>query len=211
MQLIGLNGFMESGKNTLADLMALEADLHGETLMQKGFAHKLKQAAATALGFEGTLEECVAYCDHLKEHGWIHIPYDTPEGDTEDSLSFRTYLQLFGTEVGRKLFGDSFWVDQVVPMDELAFAQVWDTGVDDIFATPPDWGVITDCRFPNEATRILDAGGMVVEIIRPGQQEGAHDSEKRLPPELVTCVIHNDGDLLALRRKGYKLMESLRG
>jgi hypothetical protein len=57
----------------------------------------------------------------------------------------------------------------------------------------------TDLRYPNEAQRILDLGGEVWEIIRPGLSSDGHASETPLPRELVSRRIRNDGHLLNLR------------
>lgn len=67
---------------------------------------------------------------------------------------FQSVVKL-GTEWGRALFGEAFWVN-------LAYAKVADV---------LDHGgrvVIDDCRFRNEAEALRGVGGTIVRISRPG-------------------------------------------
>jgi hypothetical protein len=60
-------------------------------------------------------------------------------------------MQRLGTEVGREMFGDDFWVE---------------TALDRI----PDGSkvVFSDARYPNEADAIRDLGGKIYRIEREG-------------------------------------------
>ncbi len=173
-----------------------------ETSTQVGFADKLKLAAARALGFTGDLEECIALMDEAKEC-WDIVLADN--GREFKTLSGRKYLQRFGTEVGRDVFGKDFWVDQVLPKP-TNYGSVdngWH-GWRRTMARYPgiDHLLIPDCRFPNEAQRVKALGGKVVEVIRPQlfeRGEDTHVSETPLPRELVDVTIINDGDLDLLR------------
>ncbi len=72
-------------------------------------------------------------------------------------------MQTLGTEWGRNLIGDNFWV-------ELAMSK----------ALSSQRAVITDVRFPNEVEAVQNHGGVVVGIsadwIVP--VEGEHESER---------------------------------
>lgn len=91
----------------------------------------------------------------------------------------REWLQRMGTEVGREMFGEDIWVDQ-------AFKQV----------EPDQRFVFTDVRFPNEARRIKEHGGIMWRINR--HNHGAvndHISEHAMDNFMFDHVIYNDGSL----------------
>jgi hypothetical protein len=77
--------------------------------------------------------------DLVDEYGW-----DVAKANPE----VRRLLQVFGTEVGRKQFGENFWVQQ-------AFDKIEGNKI-----------VFSDVRFPNEILAIKRAGGIVVRIRR---------------------------------------------
>lgn len=204
--LIGINGFKRSGKGeTGRAVQDLMGDRRYETTTLLGFADKLKIIAAKALGYTDlTDQECVELMDRCKETWLFTIdeivevqpnPFPIRNYQHIHRLSGRQYLQWFGTEA-RKVFGDDFWVDQVLPLPEgihvyvNGWQQEW-YGTSHV--------AFTDLRFPNEAQRILDLGGEVWEVLRPGTNSDGHDSELVLPRELVTRQIHNSGDLMNLR------------
>lgn len=56
--------------------------------------------------------------------------------------------------------------------------------------------VITDVRFENEAIRIKELGGYIVEINRPNFfNNDSHISEERLPDDLISYIINNNASL----------------
>jgi hypothetical protein len=90
--------------------------------------------------------------------GWDVLKSDCPE--------VRKLLQRMGTEVGRDMFGDSFWVDQ-------AFKRIPEGSI----------VVFSDVRYQNEADAIKQNGGEVWRIERPGvnaanDHTSEHDLEK---------------------------------
>jgi hypothetical protein len=103
------------------------------------------------------------------------------------------------------VFGDSFWVDQVLPDGSAAFQHVWETvgrnteGARNTGVLPAI-GVITDVRYPNEAFKVLQNGGEVWEVVRPGLVSDGHITEQPLDRALVTQTITNDGTLEDLAR-----------
>lgn len=91
-------------------------------------------------------------------------------------VTARQMMQTVGTEWGRRMVHGDLWLRSL-------FMRI-----------PAEGAVISDCRFPNEAQAILDRGGMVIQLSRPGTGEGdAHASELPLPPELVSVRLVNDG------------------
>lgn len=105
--------------------------------------------------------------------------------------SVRKFLQEEGTERGRDVYGEDYWVNQC--------EEDWQ-GYDKVAAK--------DVRFPNEGQRIHDRGGQIWEIRRPGFDNGLgenqkHRSETEMSKIPVDVVIENDGTLEDLRYKVY--------
>ncbi|MDQ2740275.1 MAG: hypothetical protein M3Y35_17045 [Actinomycetota bacterium] len=171
--LIGLNGFAGSGKDTVAAIACREFGFR-----QYAFANKLKEMAVS--DHDIVLSNGKLLSDVVREHGWEYAKWN-PETGPET----RVHLQDLG---GRKReeHGESFWVDQVAKLIEL-------DGVRD--------AVISDVRYPDEAAWVLDRGGMVVEVRRPGVEPvNDHATERRLPAHLVSVELDNCGttdDLIA--------------
>lgn len=87
----------------------------------------------------------------------------------------RHMMQTVGTEWGRNMIHPELWILSM-------FARMPDTG-----------GVTSDVRFPNEAQQILDRGGVVLRVNRPGYTSDGHASEIAIPDHLVTAELHNIG------------------
>lgn len=168
--LIGLSGYARSGKDTVAGILLQQG------WQRHAFADKLKLAVLTLNplinpgGFERVAEI---------------IRNEGPEFAKDNYEEYRRLLQVFGTEVGRNLFGENFWVEQAlreVREDEKA--------------------VFTDCRFPNEAQAIKDRGGEVWRIVRPGfGPVNNHPSETSLDEWEFDCYVYNDSDTRDLSEK----------
>lgn len=213
--LIGLNGKKGSGKNTVGEFIKdwVQEDLGTEAQLQ-GFADRLKLSFARIFVPDCTLEEALLFCDTIKNQG--SIKHDTIFKDNglfdrfgkRNVISGREALQNYGTEAHRQVFGDSFWVDQILPRgggdhgEHIRWSSKWD---DDI-----THAIITDVRFPNEAERIRELGGKVYEVVRPSLDgpEDTHASETPLPRQLVDAQIINDGTLEDLREKTIERMDA---
>ena len=75
-------------------------------------------------------------------------------------MSAREFLQFFGTDVCRKIYED-----------------VWQARLmNDIAREGSLLAVIDDCRFPNEAEAVQEAGGRIIKLTR-GNHKDAHASE----------------------------------
>ena len=75
-------------------------------------------------------------------------------------MSAREFLQFFGTDVCRKIYED-----------------VWQSRLmNDIAREGSLLAVIDDCRFPNEAEAVQEAGGRIIKLTR-GNHKDAHASE----------------------------------
>jgi hypothetical protein len=98
----------------------------------------------------------------------------------------RRLLQLLGTEIGRKCFRESFWIDKW-----------WDAvGAFEAETRMPLLVISDDVRFDNEAEAIRSMGGLVVELTGRGGLKGdtaAHKSEQGINPKLIDVRIDNSG------------------
>lgn len=230
--LIGLNGVARSGKDTTADMIEKWCDVHGFTVARHGFADKLKESAAHALG---VFEEEIVFCNKLKgdyERGVIAVHMATPgtgPNKTVASITGREFLQYYGTEAHRDVFGSDFWVDALLPggLDGIEMWEPvenarpawfknfkWQNSEGTTGGNPADVCLITDCRFDNEAGRIMDLGGEIWRIERDGSGAGSagkegHASEQLLPGELISLIIDNNGSLSDLGESVENAMEEV--
>ena len=192
--LIGLKGYKNTGKDTVADYL-----VHRHDFTKIAFATKLKQAVAAL--FDIPLESVDLYKQNhgntidLVEVG-LNIQKPEPlELPAEYIFTWHEFLQRFGTEMGREVFGEDFWVDQLI--NDLPIRKEWKTALSYNLVVDGNY-VISDCRFENEAKRIRQLGGYVVEIIRPGFEPDGNSSEEPLPANLIDKQILNNDDLRTL-------------
>ena len=182
--IVGITGKRLSGKDTAGKYLV---EKYGFTRI--GNADKMKDGVAALWGI--TREEVDEFKDnrggsldrvevHLDVGGTIRYTYGWVE-----------FLQRFGTEMGRDTWGKDTWVNMAFPlpslMDELEIAI---HGIENI--------VVTDLRFENEAQRILDLGGTIIQLLRPSvidSENDSHESEAGLPPDLIEYVIENTSTL----------------
>lgn len=145
--IIGVCGFIGSGKDTVADYLT---NFHG--FRRESFANSLKDAVAHVFGWDRTmLEGRTKQAREWREQvdPWWAQRLDMP------NLTPRWVLQYWGTEVCRKSFHDDIWI--------AALENKLRNSKDDI--------VISDCRFPNEIKSIKDAGGIVIRVVRGPEPE----------------------------------------
>jgi hypothetical protein len=140
--IIGVCGFIGSGKDTIADYLT---NFHG--FRRESFANSLKDAVSQVFGWDRTmLEGRTKQAREWREQvdPWWAERLNMP------NLTPRLMLQLWGTEVCRKGFHDDIWI--------ASLENKLRNSTDDI--------VISDCRFPNEIKSIKEAGGIIVWVKR---------------------------------------------
>ena len=172
--IIGLVGYIGSGKGTVGDILVRN---HGYTKF--AFADALKDAVATIFTWpRGLLEGDSNASRAFRERTdvwWSHkLGYEvTP----------RLILQKFGTEACRNGIADNIWI---------AALEKRIHGYEDV--------VISDCRFPNEINFIRSAGGVIVRVKRgddpsPEELSKMHISETAWNNYNPDFVIHNEGSV----------------
>jgi hypothetical protein len=174
--IIGLSGYAQSGKDTVAELLCLNYGFK-----RISFALPMRDAIYTLNPY---VEGGNRVVDLVDEYGW-----DVAKANPE----VRRLLQVFGTEVGRNLFGENFWIDQAFKRAE-EYERV----------------VFSDVRFPNEATAIQAKGGDVWRINRHNHAPvNGHKSEHAMDNFMFKQVIYNDGSLDDLSDEVFMLAKQI--
>jgi hypothetical protein len=140
--LIGVVGFMGSGKDTVADILTE----HG--FVKDSFAKTLKDAASVLFGWDREMLDGTT----TLSRSWREQPdlfWAKETGDPQ--FTPRLALQLLGTEAIRDTFAQDFWVATAVKR--------WKE------RGQPNT-IITDCRFPNEINAIRKNGGRIIHVHR---------------------------------------------
>lgn len=152
-RVVALTGAAGSGKSTAADYLIRH---HGYERVK--FAGPLKDMCRAI----GLTEDHIE--GHLKE-----VPCDMLCGKTPRHL-----MQALGTELGRNLIGEDFWIR--LWLHRVAAAKRV---------------VVDDCRFPNEAAAVRSLGGVIIKLEGRGGIAGGHESEKGCGT--WDGVVENDG------------------
>jgi len=174
--IIGLSGYAQSGKDTVAELLCLNYGFK-----RISFALPMRDAIYT---LNPVVEGGNRVADLVNEYGW-----DVAKANPE----VRRLLQVFGTEVGRNLFGERFWIDQAFKRAE-EYQRV----------------VFSDVRFPNEAKAILQRSGDVWRINRHNHTPvNGHTSEHAMDMFMFKHVIYNDGTIDDLSNDVFMLAKQL--
>ena len=139
--IIGVCGFIGSGKDTIADYLV---NIH--QFRRESFANSLKDAIAHVFSWDRDMLE--GRTRQSREWREQADPWWSDRLGME--ITPRWILQYWGTEVCRKGFHDNIWIASLE--NKLRNSK------DDI--------VISDCRFPNEIKSIQNAGGIVIRVVR---------------------------------------------
>ena len=140
--IIGICGFIGSGKDTVADYL-----VNFHEFRRESFASTLKDAVASVFGWdrtmlEGRTKEAREWREQVDP--WWAAKLDMP------TLTPRWVLQYWGTEVCRKAFHDDIWI----------------ASLENKLRNSRDNIVISDCRFPNEIESLKRAGGNIIWVQR---------------------------------------------
>lgn len=140
--IVGVCGFIGSGKDTVADYL-----VNFHEFRRESFASTLKDSVAAVFGWDRTLlEGRTAEAREWREQvdPWWAERLAMP------TLTPRWVLQYWGTEVCRRSFHDDIWI----------------SSLENKLRNSKDHIVVSDCRFPNEIKSIKEAGGLILLVQR---------------------------------------------
>jgi hypothetical protein len=179
MSVIGLLGWIGSGKGTVSDFLVNEYGY-----VKLSWADSVKDATAAVFRWprnllEGDTEESRVFRERA-------CPFWTER--FERPFTPREAMQKMGTEAGRNVFSEDLWLFTVeMRMKEYP----WNTKF-----------VIPDTRFPNEIAMIHEMGGKVAWVKRG-------ESGLELPPWYDDALRHNMSESTSLmQNKWPKVHES---
>jgi hypothetical protein len=208
--IIGFTGEAQAGKDTAASLLTGKfgfrriafADTMREMLYRLNPIVVLEQSRVIRWVLEDRL-------DYRKTEGRQAVGYDSDENvgfirladlidaagwDTaKEAPEVRQLMQRMGTEAGRDLFGENFWVDftfKKIKAEDHAVA-------------------FTDVRFDNEAEEIVANGGHVIKIVSDRTTKldtPKHSSENGISPHLIDFVVENNGTIEELHAQIAKIV-----
>ena len=182
--IIGMCGLIGTGKDTVADIL-----VHNYNFKKISFADKLKDGVATVFSWdrqmlEGTTDESRTWREK-KDEFWSQ--------ETNEHITPRLVLQMFGTDCMRNGFYNGIWVSIVKQQ---------------ILENPKQNFVIPDVRFTNESEIIQGMGGKVWCVKRGPdplwfrqyvdldvEPQDVHPSEWRWAKTAFEHNIYNEGTI----------------
>lgn len=140
--IIGVCGFIGSGKDTVADYL-----VNFHEFRRESFADSLKDSVAAVFGWDRTMLE-----GRTKQSREWREQVDKWWADrlSMPTLTPRWMLQYWGTEVCRRNFHDDIWI----------------ASIENKLRQSGDNIVISDVRFPNEINAIKKMEGKIVWVTR---------------------------------------------
>lgn len=164
--IVGLCGYAQSGKDTLAQLMVREMEFE-----RRAFADLMKQMLLLMNPYvrftnDFGMSQFMKLKDLIDAIGWE---------EAKQYSEVRVLLQRLGTEAGREILGEDVWIRPV--LDKPFVKNL----------------VVSDVRFQNEADAIKARGGTIFRIIREGRgPANGHISESAYRDQ--DFIIYNDGE-----------------
>ena len=180
--IVGVLGLKRSGKDTFASRLVAE---HGFTRFafadpMKDFALALDPLIVIDGDEAGLLDVPLGHY-FANTRRLSALVQDLGWERAKELREVRRTLQRLGTEAGRGVFGEDFWVERTAAL---------------VAASGAERVVLTDVRFPNEAAWVRRVGGTAVRIVRPGQRNSdAHLSENALGTYRADVEIVNGATL----------------
>lgn len=189
--LIGVTGKKRSGKDTLAQALT------GVGFVRVAFADPIRDLAYALdplvwveADEQHMLPQAVRLLGRGSSHRLAWLVDVVGWEAAKDTREVRRTLQRLGVDAGRKVLGESVWLD----LGMTAAARHEDV-------------VITDVRFPEEADAVRTAGGRVVRVTRPGVTSfDTHATETAMDGYPVDVEVVNDTTVEALHAAALTLL-----
>lgn len=207
--IIGLHGKKRSGKDFGFKILKEYLEFKFDCDVKKiSFAEKLKLSVSKL--FNMTIEDI----ERMKEDESISfINYSINDGKIINNLTMREFLQRYGDEAHRRVFGDNFWVENT--LSDLDYLHERYT-----------FYIVTDCRYNNEAEGIISRDGVILKIInelddielykkhypftyRILNATSEHPSEKSIRDEFIRMLIYNDKNTNSYKRDLIAAIDSI--
>ena len=150
--LVGLVGFINSGKGTVADILTRK---HG--FIKESFANSVKDAVSPIFGWDRKMLEG----DTKESREWRETTDPWWSEKLGKDISPRLALQLMGTEAGRNVFHTDIWI--------LSLLKRIDSNKNYVLA---------DVRFPNEIEQIRKSGGKILRVQRGSEPQWYDEAEE---------------------------------
>lgn len=181
--IIGLSGYAQSGKDSVAKVLVNEYQFERVAFADKIRKLLFEMNPPLPMGV-GNETHTVGLQNFVEIYGW-----DT----AKQNPNVRAMLQNLGVGA-RKVFGSDFWVDEALPLAYMDGYHV----------------VVTDVRFQNEADKIKRMGGQLWRVKRPGVKAvNSHVSEHDLDGYKVDQILNNGGTIEELELLVRQRMDAL--
>lgn len=184
--IIGISGKKQSGKNTICDNLKkyYHDNIDNWGCKIYSFADALKEKVCIdVLGLDK--EQCYGTDEQkntLTQYKWENLPFEIRQKNhlgieyasngeiynfimPTGFMTAREIMQVVGTDIFRKYFDDSIWVNATfrnIAKDKCPFV------------------LISDVRFPSEVRGVIDAGGYMIRLSRDIYNDDDHSSEVAL-------------------------------
>ncbi len=170
--IIGIHGFKQSGKDTLADLLVEEFGFE-----KIAFADRLKNALNTI--FNVPKEDLWGSDDDKKKLTSVKwnslVGLSREDRFDEEYLNIRELMQIFATEICRSYIPGIWYEFLKIKQGENI--------------------VISDVRFENEAIFLRSKNAHLIKVKRNDVYSSEHLSEKGIDDDLMDKVFLNNGSL----------------
>lgn len=224
MALIGLNGYANSGKDTVALMWqylttkakikpSIEDVIKNPAIYNwwlkenagweiKKFSTKLKQIAGILLDVDPIKFEDQEYKSSYLSSEWDSYSIIRENGNSQIMRQPSPHdmnIWTNATEIHHKMTVREFLQRLGTEATrESIHDNTWVNGTFTNYTPDKKW-IFTDCRFPNEAQMIKDKGGIMINIVRPGAKPvNLHPSETSLDDWDFDYKIGNVSDIIAL-------------
>jgi hypothetical protein len=160
--IIGVSGWARAGKDTVANHL-----VNNFGFVKMSFAEPMREALVRLNPMIRVGGHSTELASAVRLMGWENLKSESPD--------VRGLMQRLGTEVGREMFGEDFWVKAAIN------------------AIPDGAKVVfSDVRYPNEANAIRARGGQVWRVYRDGiGPANSHSSENAMSDYLFDTEVKN--------------------
>lgn len=215
--IIGISGYMGSGKDTIASIIQYYGILRKDYSWSiKKFSFKMKKIASILTGIPEEKFEDQEFKKQPLSRDWTY-PIDFSNEEKWVEMTVREFLQKLGTEAIRNSLHENAWVNALFADYRPLPSKITKDFDGTMHSIPypkeeivyPNW-IITDVRFPNEAQAIKNRGGIVIRVNRKPEGDWGilkeyyvekHPSEISLDDWEFDYVINNSGTIDELVEK----------